>query len=194
MSGQSLSQLVSPHRQMSATAEPAGPLPSLIMCDDPTVTRSCGKYVRQYYRRRQMHQHTPTKAHHLPLVPRSPSFTLIPLWAAASSHISIKSCPSTVFCQFLLKCCVSRNSKENMKNENNWNDPHSFSHHLVQDLRLLKVPLHLISPPFVVSTTWGKLQYEKRVSETVSDPFTVRKCVWGMCLTYSANRLLTLTS
>lgn len=41
-------------------------IPPVIMCDDPAVTRSCGKYVRQYHRRRQMHQHTPAHAYHLP--------------------------------------------------------------------------------------------------------------------------------
>lgn len=38
----------------------------VIMCDDPAVTRSCGKYVHQYCRRGQMHQRTPAHAYHLP--------------------------------------------------------------------------------------------------------------------------------
>lgn len=61
-------------------------IPPVIMCDDPAVTWSCGKYVRQYQCRRQMHQHPPAHAYHLPHPIRSsppPFLSLLPYWAAA---------------------------------------------------------------------------------------------------------------
>lgn len=60
--------------------------PPVIMCDDPAVTWSCGKYVRQYQCRRQMHQHPPAHAYHLPHPIRSsppPFLSLLPYGAAA---------------------------------------------------------------------------------------------------------------
>ena len=41
-------------------------IPPVTMCYDPAVTQSCGKYVCQYHCRRQLHQHPPAHAHHLP--------------------------------------------------------------------------------------------------------------------------------
>lgn len=47
----------------------------VIMCDDPAVTRSCGKYVRQYHRRGQMHQRATAHVYHLPPDPSFPSIS-----------------------------------------------------------------------------------------------------------------------
>lgn len=45
-------------------------IPPVIMCDDPAVTRSCGKYVRQYHRRRQI------PAYPCPCLPPAPTSLL----------------------------------------------------------------------------------------------------------------------
>lgn len=78
-------------------------IPPVIMCDDPAVTRSCGKYVRQYHRRRQMHQillPMPTTCPPDPssLHPPPPCSFLPPRAAAFSLDLSIKPLPSWLLC------------------------------------------------------------------------------------------------
>lgn len=91
---QSLSQLVSPRRQMSAksaTADHADP--PVITCYDPAVTRSSGKYVRQYRCRRQMHQHPLPMLTTCPHPPPPPKSFLL-LRRAASLISSLTPFPS----------------------------------------------------------------------------------------------------